>query len=406
MIFYDTQSEQQQKDYKTYLSLVCSLSKLFSDSSEPYLYYRAAENVFCKAFEADNLSRSDCSADARKDQIGIGLKTFLHNNGRTLQKAAEFNSDRKHYAQYLDEPEKFIYHISQLRNERIEFTKRAHGIDHMIYHCVTRENNKLNLYEIPMHLVDLDSIKLQKVSSSSISFKDRYNEYSFNISKSTLLKRFVMDYNTVSIPIEILEDPIALLLQVCSLKSATSLGINFEIDYTSKKMLKPELSKLVFASEQYQESIILPLYSMKNDEKIVPEKSGLNQWNANGRARHHDEVYIPIPIWIHRAFEGFFPPRDQDFTLILPNKKHISAKVCQDNSKALMSNPNKFLGEWLLREVLKLKERELLTYEYLNDLGIDSVRIDKIDQNTYTINFAEIGSFDKFEDENKGIVLE
>ncbi|MGL4562196.1 MAG: hypothetical protein ACRCV0_07935 [Brevinema sp.] len=208
MIFYDTQSEQQQKDYKTYLSLVCSLSRLFSDSNEPYLHYRAAENVFCKAFDADNLSRSDCSADARKNQIGIGLKTFLHNNGRTLQKVAEFNSDRKNYAQYLDEPKKFITHISQLRNERIEFTKRAHGINDMIYHCVTRENNKVNLYEMPMNLVDLDSIRLGKVSSSSISFNDRYDEYSFNISKSTLLKRFVTNDDTVSISIEILEDPI------------------------------------------------------------------------------------------------------------------------------------------------------------------------------------------------------
>ena len=376
MIFYDLQTEQEQQDYKTYLSLVCSLSRLFSDSNEPYLYYRAAENVFCKAFAADNLSRSDCSADARKNNIGIGLKTFLHNNGRTLQKVAEFNSDRKNYAQYLDEPEEFIYHISQLRNNRIEFTKRAHGIENMIYHCVTRENNKLNLYEMPMHTIDLDSIKLQKTSSSSITFKDRYNEYSFNISKSTLLKRFVTNHDTVSIAVEILEDPIHLLLQVNS-------------------------SKLIVTEEKYTESITLPLYSTIKDEKIVPERSGLNQWNANGRARHHDEVYIPIPAWIHRSFEGFFPPRDQDFTLILPDKKNILAKVCQDNSKALMSNPNKFLGNWLLRDVLQLKERELLTYEYLNNLGIDSVRIDKINQNTYTINFAEIGSFDKFEDENK-----
>lgn len=404
MIFYDAQSKQQQKDYKTYLSLVCSLSRLFSDSNEPYLYYRVAENIFCKTFEADNLSRSDCSADARKNQIGIGLKTFLHQNGRTLQKVAEFNRDRKNYAQYLDEPEKFIYHISHLRNERIEFTKRVHGIDNMIYHCVTRENNMLNLYEMLMYSIDIDSIKLQKASSSSISFKDRYNEYSFNISKSTLLKRFVTNQNKVSIPIEILEDPIKVLLQAGLSKQLEKETVLESIETTSKmnKSLEHiDLSKLIFKDELHQESIILPLYSFDKGEKIVPEKSGLNQWNANGRTRHHDEVYIPIPAWIHRVFKRFFPPRDQDFTLILPNKKHILAKVCQDNSKALMSNPNKILGEWLLRDVLQLKERELLTYEYLNDLGIDSVRIDKIDHNTYTINFAEVGSFDKFEDENK-----
>ncbi|MGL4676108.1 MAG: NgoFVII family restriction endonuclease [Brevinema sp.] len=285
MIFYSLQTEQQQNSYKTYLSLICSLSRLFSDSNEPYLHYRVAENIFCKAFEADNFSRSDCSADARKNQIGVGLKTFLHNNSRTLQKVAEFNSDRKHYAHFLGEPEKFIHHISQLRNERLEFTKRAHGIEYMMYHCVTRENNKLNFYEMPMYAVDIDSIKLQKVSSSSISFTDRYNEYSFHISKSTLLKRFITNQAIDSIPINILENPLELLLQTSSLTSASKEDV-------------------------YQESIILPLYSIKNNEKIVPEKSGLNQWNAQGRPRHHNEVYIPIPIGIHRVFERFFPPRD------------------------------------------------------------------------------------------------
>ncbi|MGL5720861.1 MAG: NgoFVII family restriction endonuclease, partial [Brevinema sp.] len=135
---------------------------------------------------------------------------------------------------------------------------------------------------------------------------------------------------------------------------------------------------------------------------MAPERSGLNQWNAGGRERKPNEVYIPIPAWIHRSFTGFFPPRDQNFILQLPSKKEISAKVCQDGSKALMSNPNKALGEWLLRDVLQLKEWDLLTYEYLDALGVDSVRIDKIDNNIYSINFAEVGTFDKFEDENKG----
>ena len=38
----------------------------------------------------------------------------------------------------------------------------------------------------------------------------------------------------------------------------------------------------------------------------VFEKSGLNQWNAGGRPRHSDEVYIPIPSEIHKNFQGFF----------------------------------------------------------------------------------------------------
>lgn len=62
-----------------------------------------------------------------------------------------------------------------------------------------------------------------------------------------------------------------------------------------------------------------------------------------------------------------------------------------------MSYSNRELGQWLLRDVLKLKEGELLTYEKFQIIGIDSVRIDKIDNSNFDINFAKIGSYEKFE---------
>ena len=48
---------------------------------------------------------------------------------------------------------------------------------------------------------------------------------------------------------------------------------------------------------------------------------------------------------------------------------------------------------------LSLKEGEILTYEKLEELGIDSVVIYKESISRYTIDFAEIGSYDKFKDE-------
>lgn len=73
-MFYENQPDKQKNRYKVTLRSLGSLSRLFSSSDEPYLYYRAHENAFCKCFEADNLSREDCSADAAKDSIGVGLK--------------------------------------------------------------------------------------------------------------------------------------------------------------------------------------------------------------------------------------------------------------------------------------------------------------------------------------------
>ena len=64
----------------------------------------------------------------------------------------------------------------------------------------------------------------------------------------------------------------------------------------------------------------------------------------------------------------------------------MSAKICQDGGKALMSNPKKELGKWLLRDVLHLKEGELLTMEKLNRFGFDSVIITKIDSENFKID--------------------
>lgn len=72
------------------------------------------------------------------------------------------------------------------------------------------------------------------------------------------------------------------------------------------------------------------------------------------------------------------------------------SNVCQEGGKALMSQSNRELGEWILRDVLKLKEGELLTYEKLQNIGVDSVRIDKISDSKFEINFAKIGSYERF----------
>jgi hypothetical protein len=160
------------------------------------------------------------------------------------------------------------------------------------------------------------------------------------------------------------------------------------------------LSKILNVSNQphcnFQQNIFLPLYGEKNGKYEVFPRSGLNQWNARGRTRDCNEAYIRVPQIIHQKFADFFPSRDTKFDLKLPNGNIISAKICQEGGKALMSDPNKELGKWILRDVLDLKEGELLTYEKLANLNIDSVRIDKISERSYLINFAKIGSYENF----------
>lgn len=79
----------------------------------------------------------------------------------------------------------------------------------------------------------------------------------------------------------------------------------------------------------------------------------------------------------------------------------MSCKVAQQRGKALMSNPNKALGKWILRDVLKIKEGTLVKMEMLEEVGIDSVKLTKKNDGYYYLDFRESGSFKLFEENNK-----
>jgi len=365
-MFYNLQSYEDRDKYREYLQIIGSLSNLFSSSDTPYLYYRIAEKMFCKAFRAKDLSRGDVSYDAQKGLLGIGLKTFLRANNNSIKKIAEFNRDRELYNELSNIFK--IKKIAELRNRRIDFTNNLYGIKDSIYHCVVRDKGKFFIFEEKTHKIDIDSISNVKSSKSSIFFDDKIYEYSFSLSKSTLMKRFRTDSFVDSFNIDILEDPLEALYSL----------INQDIRYMTSSKIK--------------ETAYLPLYGSKGK---VYDRSGLNQWNAKGRA-NPDEVYIPVPIkfWSYRP--NFFPNRDTIFSMKLPNGDVMEAKICQENGKALMSNPNRALGKWILRDLFNLKEGELVTNKTLLLYGIDSVRIDKIDKLEYEINFSKVGSYEKF----------
>jgi len=360
-------------DYLKLLSAVSKLSGLFSESAIPYINYRVAENIFCRSFNADNLSRSDTAFDANYQAIGVGLKTFTSPSNKSREKIAEFNQLSNLLRKYdnID----LAVKLAEFRNERIELAKRLYGIDKSLYHIVARKENELNLFETDYNKIDIENIKIDKKTRASLSFNDGINQYSYNYSKSTLFRLFETPNNAFKLPIDIIEDPYSLLLEL------------FE-----KKQFKLAKDRLIKGVNY----VVLPLYSTRSKPKKVPEKSGLNQWNAGGRKRDFGEVYIPIPAPVRKKYPNFFPPRDKKFKLKVPTNDILTAKVCQQNSKALMTDPNKALADWLLRKVLKLKEGELATIEKLEKLGFDSVIIIKDDDINYRIDIMKTGSFDEF----------
>ena len=359
--------------YIKLLSAVAKLSGLFSENTIPYINYRAAEKIFCKSFNANDLSRSDTAYDASYKSIGVGLKTFNCPTNSSTEKVAEFNSLSGELRDFRGK--KLACKLAQYRNERIDLANRLYKIKSSLYHIVARKDNELVLFETDYDKIDLNNIKSVNSTSSSLQFEDGKNLYRYNYSKSTLFRKFYIPDGAHHIPIDIIENPFSLLLEL------------FE-----NNDLKPAKDKL----KKGINYVILPLYGTKKKQKFVFEKSGLNQWNAGGRKRTYGEVEIRIPKQIHNQFPGFFPERDKPFGLKTPTGEKLQAKVCQDDSKALMTNPNKALSDWLLRKIFQAEEKEVLTIEKMNKLGFDSVRIEKTDNSNYKIDISPINSYEKF----------
>lgn len=376
LMFYNLQSQTEKDNYKTMLAIIGKLTRLFSDSDCPYLPYRVQENVFCKYFNADNLARCDCSADAKKNRIGVGLKTWM---GQDDQKVAEFDSLRETYSGLVGID--LVRKIAEYRNERIRITKNLHGIDEMIYHIVKRTPHTMQILEHAFDMINLDNISVinGRGNANNTYFTDGNHTYHFSLSKNTLYMLFNDMELLDTFGVDILDDPYAFLMQLNQVAPQAIQEIVVQpitVDITNK--------------------ICLRLYSTRNGNKVVFDKSGLNQWNADGRVRNANEIYIPFPAEDRERNVGFFPSRDQPFDLTLPDGTIISAKVCQADGKAIMSNPNKVLGEWLLRKVFELAEGTIVTYQMLEIFGIDSVVFTKIDDSHYSVDFAEIGTYERF----------
>ncbi|WP_094752261.1 restriction endonuclease PLD domain-containing protein [Psychromonas sp. CD1] len=375
-MYFAKLAKMQRLKYTQRLQLIGKLSNLFSVSTTPYLYYRIAEKIYCECFEASDLSRGDVSSDAvlkiGNKNIGVGLKTFLFNNGKTYQKIAEFNRQREDYRHYNSFD--LVQKVAELRNNRLNFTSRAYLLDTSIYHCVVRKEGVFQIFEEAMALIDINNICITTENNNIINFSDGLSDYKFNLSKSTLYKRFITDKALLSFPVNILSAPFDYI--------DSAINHKFEHLFVKNK------------DEQFiEDTLYLPLYG--RNKKVHP-RSGLNQWHANGRKRDINEAYIPVPHLIHKLKPNFFPERSTPFSLLLPNNRILRSKLCQQGNKALMSQSNKELGQWILRDILNLKEGEILSYAILRSIGIDSVRIDKFYNGTYAINFSKIDAYESF----------
>lgn len=409
-IIWDKFSQKEKQEYIEFLKIFGSLSGLFKDNQEginsrkPYLYYRNHEQLFARVFNVEDLTRKDSAFDAlgvwESDRVGIGLKTWIHTKDCTYQKVAEFNKLAPVVIEPLIKigtPEEVIHKVSELRNDRIMLDKRLYRTDREVYHFITRDDDVMNIIETSYDLIDVDNLELIKSDGKTYSFKDKLHKYKFYKSKSVLLEEFDASRGEIikQVPIEQFDDPFELI-----------------------RMIKiPQKSRETIFQEIY-----LPLYQDKKEGRIVSNCSGVNIRHSKPKSKGSNtprpkyEIEVRISKWIHHVFPNFFginaldenQIKDgelNDFDLILPDGRVLRGRVKQQNGKSLQTNPQGALGEWILKDVLGLKDRELVTWELLDKLGIDSLRIIKIDNKHFKITVAETGAYEKFKIDNKENII-
>lgn len=411
--------------YKSLVEAMATLSRLFSETEKPYIPYRFVENLFVHSATSNavDLSRKDNSFDCyvpfEEGNAGVGIKTFVTSTTSYKdEKVAEFTKyAHNHNLNSLDD-EELAKKVAHLRNSRVQSDAREYGIDieKSIYHCLIRDDGCFYVHEEPYPLIDETKIKVLS-SKGLLTFTDGINTYKYSTSKNVLLKRFHLGchHNSESIQTHSSPNPFDLLLQLNEVAYGSEQTSSQVADQAvGQGMAQFLINNLVAKKKQdLRPFVILPLYSTRDGK--VPEKSGINQWNAGGRARVFGEAYIPVPKEIHKNRAGFFPlegsEKEYRFTLSLPNGESVNAKICQEGFKALMSDPNKALMMWLYDvidgSVVEAERRfnrldptrnKPYTSQDLDRVGKDSVVIFKDSPTEFSMQFMPQGSYEKFKE--------
>lgn len=391
--------------YGNLVSYVSKLSALFSDSQNAAVDSRFVEKLFCKLTQSRDIARKDVSFDAVfGHDSGVGIKTFIAGVGSQTksEKIAEFAKDATAGVFQGLTNEERAHKVTQLRNMRMKSDSAELGLslENSFYHCLVRKPELAFVHEEPYSLIEVDSIfptssqgkpvdAFATTGIGHVYFSDGMNQYTYNVSKNVLMKKFDLSRGYNSVPMH--------------------TPIDFDI---WEMLLGPEISNEPFLSDKPASAVpdrfvVLPLFSTQSVEnKQVAGKSGINQWNAGGRDRKFGEAYIPVPALVHKLDPDFFPGRDVSFTLLLPNGQQVLAKLCQDGSKALMSSPNDVLCNWLFSSIdgsIEVAERRLIThnaytYQDLRMIGKDCVKVIRTPNavTEYRLELAPIGSFEEF----------
>ncbi len=272
----------------------------------------------------------------------------------------------------------FIYHvIHEFPDLHLNITigmARQNGIsrwDHLEYNRIASTTKRLNvnyyLGKIPIHIKGIiwidESLDIAFTGSSNFSwngYRD-YLELMTNISKVDLQKAF---------PINDIID--------CRGQEIEEIGIIID----SVNMQQPRnLNEIALTKEV----VHLPLFSEK--QQRMHERSGLNWGQRPEYSREPNQAYLPVPKSIHDEHPDFFPPKDQEFTLLTDDGESFICVMAQDNRKAIETRyDNSIIGKYF-RQRLSVDQGAFVTMKHLQNYGRKSVSVYKVSSELYYIDF-------------------
>lgn len=399
---YEQLDPESRKAYQRSISAAASLSRLFSDNL--YLNSKLMERAFCKYLDAENVALDDVPIDAKihtaEHEYGIGLKTFGHDERTKLktEKIAEFDKLKRKYTHKVQNDAELVI---DSWNNRLDETRAVYGIDDYTYHCLTRHGNTISIVECGFTFIDPCEITA-KESTGGFFFEYDNVKYRYNYGKSVLMRGFDVTKPIESFDVKVMDDPFSILGRLYA-------EILDEVKPIESFNAKAREDPFSIIGRMYGEmpdntkpkpTLILPLFGYKHGIPTVFPKSGLNQWNADGRPRSLKEVYIPYNKREQDLSPGFFPEYKpghrgdkQHFVVHLPNGKQFNASRCQSGGKGIMSQDNSDFGEWLLHDVLNVEPGAVVTLDTLEERGINAVIFTKNSDEDYSIDFTYVDPY-------------
>lgn len=118
----------------------------------------------------------------------------------------------------------------------------------------------------------------------------------------------------------------------------------------------------------------------------LPQRSGLNWGQRPEEGREPNQAYLSLRGDTRNV--GFLPERGFTFSLITDDDQSFDCAVAQDDRKAIHTTfNNSFLGIYF-RNRLNVPLGELVTLEHLNNYGRTDFAIEKIDEETFLLDFS------------------